>query len=254
MTPAIRSATIRFLFVFTLAGVLQAGCGLRSAPTTAPPTGSTIAPVSAPLSEAIRWVANSAEYQASLRQTYRLATAAVEQGTASRRPGSWAVVLDADETVISNLTYQAERAAAGLAFSAESWSAWVRRREAVPLPGAAAFLDRVRALGGRIAIVTNRYESECEDTAFVFRQYALAYDAMLCRPDGGPGDKNPRFAQAATTLAPPGAPPLEVVAFIGDNILDFPDLSQAIKGQGDSAYGEFGLRFFMLPNPMYGSW
>jgi hypothetical protein len=111
------------------------------------------AQVAAPqLPEAIRWVGGSAEYQAVLRQTYRLATVAVEQAAASRRPGSWAVVLDADETVISNLTYQAERARAGLAFSAESWAAWVRRREATPLPGAAAFLDRVHALGGRIAI------------------------------------------------------------------------------------------------------
>ena len=45
------------------------------------------------------------------------------------------------------------------------------RREATPLPGAAAFLARVRELGGRIAIVTNRLESECADTEAVFQTH-----------------------------------------------------------------------------------
>jgi predicted secreted acid phosphatase len=48
-------------------------------------------------------------------------------------------VLDADETVINNVTYQLERAQQGLPYSSESWAAWVRRREASPIPGAAAF-------------------------------------------------------------------------------------------------------------------
>jgi predicted secreted acid phosphatase len=44
------------------------------------------------------------------------------------------------------------------------------------------------------------------------------------------------------------------VAFVGDNIQDFPSLSQAIRKQGDDAFADFGVRFFALPNPMYGSW
>jgi len=47
---------------------------------------------------------------------------------------------------------------------------------------------------------------------------------------------------------------LDVVAFVGDNILDFPGLSQAAGGDSPSAFTEFGVRFFVLPNPMYGSW
>ncbi len=164
------------------------------------------------------------------------------------------MILDADETVISNVTYQLERARAGLPYSTESWSAWVRRREATPLPGAAAFLARVRALGGRIAIVTNRLQSDCADTEAVFKAHALAYDAMLCRPNDGPSDKNPRFDAVAAGRTPAGAPRVDVVAFVGDNILDFPGLSQAVKAQGDPAFLEFGVRFFLIPNPMYGSW
>jgi 5'-nucleotidase (lipoprotein e(P4) family) len=176
----------------------------------------------------------------------------VEQQASSRPPGTWAVVLDADETILSNLQYQIERV--GLGYSSESWAAWVRRREATPLPGAAAFLARVHQLGGRIAIVTNRLESECTDTIALFKTLALAFDAMLCRPDKAPSDKTPRFEAVAAGTTPAGNTPLDVVAFVGDNILDFPALNQKLRQAGQAAYGEFGVKYFLLPNPMYGSW
>ena len=139
-------------------------------------------------------------------------------------------------------------------FSPESWAAWVRRREAVPLPGAAQFLSRVHAIGGRIAIVTNRLQSECDDTIALFHARGLQFDAMLCRADGGSSDKNPRFAAVAAGKSEAGGAPLEIVAFVGDNIQDFPSLTQATRQQGEAAFSDFGVRYFMLPNPMYGSW
>jgi predicted secreted acid phosphatase len=42
--------------------------------------------------------------------------------------------------------------------------------------------------------------------------------------------------------------------WVGDNIQDFPRLRQDVRTQGDSVFAEFGDRFFVLPNPMYGSW
>ena len=200
------------------------------------------------------WVDRSAEYQAIVAQTYRHATAHVEAASGARRPGSWAVVLDADETVLNNVVYQLERERAGLAYTPESWNAWVKRREATPVPGAAAFLSRVKSIGGVVAIVTNRLESECEDTRAVFRAHQLAFDVMLCRLDGSPSDKNPRFTAVAAGQFPGANGPLDVVTVMGDNILDFPSLSQAIRQQGESAFVDFGVTFFVLPNPMYGSW
>src|SRR5512143_2895166 len=108
------------------------------------------------LPESVRWVSDSAEHRALFVQVYRAATTQVEREAAGRASGRWAVILDADETTIDNSAYQRERALAGRPFDAASWRAWCARREAVPLPGAAAFLATVRALGGRIAIVTNR--------------------------------------------------------------------------------------------------
>lgn len=207
-----------------------------------------------PMPEAIKWVRDSAEFQAAFLQAYRLATVRLEQASTSRRPGTWAVVLDADETIINNSTYQLERARQGLGYSTESWAAWVKRREATALPGAAAFLARVRALGGKIAVVTNRLGSECDDTKAVFEKYTLVYDAMLCRPDGTPSDKNPRFDAVASGSALGISAPIDIVLFVGDNIQDFPKLAQSVKNQGEAGFTEFGTRFFLVPNPMYGSW
>ena len=233
-----------------IAAILLSGCA--SAPPN-PPNPPNL-PNLPNLPNDLAWVRDSAEYHAAVLQTYRVATARVAREAAGRARGTWAVSLDADETVISNLRYQLERGSQGMGFTSESWNAWVRRRDATPLPGAAAFLARVRALGGRIAIVTNRLGSECADTEAVFKAHTLVYDVMLCRPDGAPSDKNPRFGAVASGRAFGAPAPLDVVAFVGDNILDFPGLSQAMRREGDDAFADFGVRFFLVPNPMYGSW
>ena len=241
--------------ILLIALSLVAACR-ATAPAVPPSPPSAAAEAGEPFraSKQVRWVRDSAEHRALFLQVYRTVTARVERAAATREPGTWAVVADADETVLDNSVYQVERERQGLGFTRESWRAWTERREAVPLPGAAAFLARVRALGGRVAIVTNRRVSECPDTEAVLRAHDLAYDVILCRDDDGPSDKGPRFEAVARGTTPAGLPPLEIVAVLGDNIRDFPGQSQELARQGDEAFTDFGARFFVLPNPMYGSW
>jgi 5'-nucleotidase (lipoprotein e(P4) family) len=225
-----------------------------AAAAAAPQPQASPTPAAVRLPEAIRWVRDSAEHRAIYLQVYRQATERVEREAAKYPAGTWAVVVDADETVIDNSPYEVERIDQRLPFNAASWHAWTEKRAALPLPGAAAFLARVHALGGKIAVVTNRAASECPDTEANFRADGLPFDVMLCKPAGGPSDKNPRFEAVARGTTPAGLPPLTIVAFVGDNILDFPGLSQAISRQDDDAFAKFGTEFFVLPNPMYGSW
>jgi 5'-nucleotidase (lipoprotein e(P4) family) len=250
----------RWLLALALVPCLAGAPACRTAAPLAPPGPAapaatpSVPPAPATVAPALRWVRDSAERRALFLQVYRAATARVEHEAASRPPGTWGVVLDADETVLDNSLYELERAQAGAPFSAESWRTWCARREATPLPGAAAFLTRVRELGGRIAIVTNRTFTECPDTEDVFRVHGLACDVMLCRPDGGPSDKNPRFEAVARGATTAPLPPLEIVAFVGDDIRDFPGQDQSLRERADEAFAAFGTRFFVLPNPLYGSW
>jgi 5'-nucleotidase (lipoprotein e(P4) family) len=233
--------------------VALAACTPRAAVPASPPGAGTAAPSEAPAQPlAVHWFRTAAEMRAVYVQTYRAAGDRLTELAAGRTAGAWAVILDADETVLDNSTYQKERAEAGLAFTSESWDAWARRVEADALPGAAEFIASAKRMGGHVVLVTNRDAHICDPTRENLRRLRIEVDAVLCR-EGGVSDKNPRF-RAVAEGGVPGLPALEVLLWVGDNIQDFPALTQDVRTATATAYAEFGRRYFMLPNPMYGSW
>ena len=241
------------LLALMLAAAL-AGCTAAPAPQTAPPPPAPAATEAVPMSAPLLWSRTSAEHRALFLQTYRQAAEALEELVAGREPFTWAVSIDADETLIDNSPYQREREAAGLGYTEESWTAWVMRREAEALPGAREFLETVRRLGGKVAVVTNRGDEVCEPTEDNLRSLRLAYDVVLCKPVGGPSDKAPRWQAVEAGEASKTLPPLDVVMWVGDNIHDFPGGSQALAEGSEDALSRFGRDLFVLPNVMYGSW
>src|SRR5262249_27475133 len=83
-------------------------------PTVTPAPTATSAPSSPPtpppLPRDIRWVRTSAEYRALATQVYRAAAGRLPALSKGLAPGSWGVILDADETVFDNSEYQRRRA------------------------------------------------------------------------------------------------------------------------------------------------
>lgn len=236
-----------------LPGLLLVACTSTAPPPAAPPAAEVAADAVLPsLPDSTHWVRNSAEYRAAALQTFRLAAELLAAQTLGRDPGTWAVILDADETILDNSLYQKELAARGGTYDRESWHDWTMRREAMAVPGAAAFLAEVEALGGHIAIVTNRTVAQCPATEEVMRRHGLAYDVVLCR--GESSDKAARWQSVTDGTASPELPALEVVMWLGDNIHDFPGLDQSNRLAGDAPFAAFGDRYILLPNPMYGSW
>lgn len=232
---------------------LLVGCATATPP--APPLPAP-APAAAEAAQppSLHWARTAAEHRAAFLQTYRAASERLEELVAGRDPWTWAVALDADETLIDNSLYQKEREAQGLGFSRESWAEWVERRAAPALPGGRDFLEDVRRLGGRIAVVTNREEVLCIATEDNLRAERLPYDVVLCRPMGGPSDKEPRWEAVERGTASPNLPPIRIVMWIGDNVGDFPGATQALRDAPESELDPFGDRWWVLPNPMYGSW
>ena len=229
--------------------IFAAGCasqGLETASVEAPSVPLPQLPLE------IHWVRNSAEYPALVRQVYADAGRRLEELTGGRAAGTWAVALDADETVISNSQYQKELFETGESYSSETWYEWAARRQATAMPGARDFLEHVRLLGGKIAIVTNRDQVICDDTEANVRALSLPFDVILCRREES--RKEPRWQQVTDGTAAPGLPPLEIVMWLGDNIHDFPDQGQDLRSGPAGAFSDFGRRFFAFPNPMYGSW
>ena len=202
----------------------------------------------------IQWFRNSAEYQVMTRVTYRAAAQALDAQLLLRKDTSaWGVVLDIDETTLDNSTYQKERALQGLGFSPDSWNEWVNRKAAPAVPGAKEFVSHVRAVGGKVVFVTNRDQPGCAPTEQNLRAVGMVYDAILCTPEASKTDKNPRFKAVREGTAIAGVPAIDVLAFVGDNIQDFPDTDQSLRLGPEEKFAVFGTKFFVLPNPMYGS-
>lgn len=251
-----RRLPARFLAALLLP-LLFVGC---SAATPAPkaaggPTGlsGTMRPAGAP-SDELHWVRSSAEYRAITTQTYRLALEAAAKLSAGRASGTWGVSLDADETVLDNSGYEVELQRKGTVHTDAAWFAWVKRGERTAIPGAKAFLEGLRKLGGRAAIVTNTQQSLCADVAANLEKAGLPYDLLVCRADDGGDRKEGRWKAISDGTARPDLGPLELLLFVGDNIQDFPGQSQALRDADEPAFASFGVRWFVLPNPVYGTW
>jgi len=230
-----------------LALLSVAGCrsGGHSSVATAPAALEPVPDLS------VVWVRDSAEYHVALHQAYRLATERLEAAVKGREPGTWAVSLDADETLISNLGYSLRRVKEGGKWEPESWSRWVSDREAPAIPGAVDFVATVHRLGGRVAVVTNRIENDCEATRENLTQVGIRFDVVLCRGEDGLKDSRWRAVQTGEGT---GLGPLEIVMWVGDNIFDFPGMSQESRGAASEELADFGSRYILLPNPIYGSW
>ncbi|MBV8760016.1 MAG: hypothetical protein JO257_22185 [Deltaproteobacteria bacterium] len=213
-------------------------------------TCTTVDPI-VPIDEGLKWYRRSAERIGLQLQSFQLASEKLTAKAASVQ-GDWGVILDVDETTLNNSQYQQSRLDLGVGFSPGTWTAWVTSKQATAVPGVLAYTQLAKQLGGRVVFITNRKAGvECAATEDNLHALGFDYDAILCQT--GPSDKNPRFQSVENGTAVAGLPALQVLAFVGDNITDFPALNQTIRTQGAGAYASFGEDYFLIPNSMYGS-
>ena len=218
---------------------------------------------------AVLWMQTAAEYRAAAIQTYRAAeqsliaalkdnhwTAAVEQNPPYRDLPP-AIILDLDETVLDNSVFQARLTAFGGSFSDETWGKWVAERRSGLVPGALKFLLAARARGVDIFYVTNRVCTGNADDSTLQMLNALHIpvrpENLLCKTSAkDPSDKSPRRAKVAATR--------RVLLLIGDDFNDFYTTAReqaTVAGRSEivDAFEDYwGTRWFVVPNPSYGSW
>ncbi|MBT3665888.1 MAG: hypothetical protein HN548_00280 [Opitutae bacterium] len=201
----------------------------------------------------LRWVRQSKEYShlcthifkkgiESIREKVGLLKAAKSKEKNNR----FAVVVDLDETILDNSLYQVERWKAGLGFTQDSWSLWVKRKEAGLVPGAKGFLDAVRKMGIRVVFLSNRMNENLEPTRGNLRTLGVLHsqDLFLLRQNKLDTKEKRRKEVLDGTGRMNQVGDLDVIGYVGDQMGDFPgNLSDGI-----------GREFFLLPNPMYGKW
>ena len=222
---------------------------------------------------AVLWVQRSAEYQAAAIQTYRAAAEYLDKALAEPHWDALvpterdnhghglkpAVVLDIDETVLDNSAYQARLVRDGLEYSDPTWDAWVEERRAKPVPGVLEFARAANARGVTLLYISNRAVHLKQATLDNLRAQGLpvADDSVFlglgtvvegCEQHGSEKDCRRRLAGRN----------YRVLMQFGDQLGDFvhidantPERRQALLEEYDDWFGE---RWWMLPNPTYGSW
>lgn len=222
---------------------------------------------------AVVWMQRSAEYRQVTRTVYRAATQqldaalkatdrdalAKDERKNSAKGLPPAVVLDVDETVLDNSPYQARLIRNGKDFNDVTWDQWVAEKKAKAVPGAVEFTQAAAKKGITVLYISNR-ATHLKD-ATIANLKALGFpvkddSAFLglgtfvkdCEQNGS--EKLCRRMHAGQNY--------RVLMQFGDQLGDFvqvisntPDARDALATQYDSWFGE---RWFMLPNPSYGSW
>lgn len=218
---------------------------------------------------AVAWFQTSAEFEASALATYNAATLSLDRALADKK---WtaateqvgqkftklppAIIVDVDETVLDNSAYQARLIADGGEFGKETWGPWVGEAKAIAIPGAKEFLTTAAKKGARVFYVSNRDTGEqAEHTRKNLADLGFPdaddLDTFLFRDESkGWKMKSPRRAEIAKTH--------RVVIVVGDNLFDFIEEDKPARERRAALVTEhsawWGTRWFMLANPMYGSW
>ena len=169
------------------------------------------------------------------------------------------MILDIDETVLDNSPYQARLVRDGAEYSDPTWDAWVEERKARALPGVVEFARAAHARGITLVYISNRAVHLKQATLDNLRSEGLpvADDGVFlglgtvvegCEQDGSEKDCRRQLAGRS----------YRVLMQFGDQLGDFarvydnsPAGRQALL---DRYEGWFGERWWMLPNPTYGSW
>jgi len=224
---------------------------------------------------AVLWFQASAEYRASAETIYRAAADKLDVALKEKHwdalvPGERdnvgkteglkpAVVMDVDETVLDNSPYQARLIRDNAEYSDPSWDLWVAEKKAKAVPGAVDFAKAAAAKGVTILYLSNRAVHLKDATIANLKAVGMPVasdDVFLGLGTVLPGcEQNGTEKNCRRRLA---GQEYRVLMQFGDQLGDFVEVV-ANTPQGrtqllDEYDDWFGERWWMLPNPTYGSW
>ena len=257
--------------------LLLTGCQTMTTPAPTPvatPVAATDAgPAANDNLNAVVWFQSSVEYRLVAGQIWRSALApldkaiktpdwdalAKEERDTPARGLPPAIIVDVDETVLDNSIYEARQIRDGKEFDKASSQRWVDEQAAPAVPGAVEFLQAAAHRGVVVFYISNRDVSQ---TTATFENL---------RKRGFPVSDASQLLFAGTVV--PGCEPVgsakgcrrqlvgrthRVLMLFGDqlgDLVNIPANTPEGREQTVAPYlGWVGERWFVLPNPMYGSW
>jgi acid phosphatase len=168
-------------------------------------------------------------------------------------------VLDIDETVLDNSPYQARLVRSGGEYNEADWAAWCREEAARALPGVVEFTQFAASHGIAVIYISNRARDLDQVTLANLRKAGL--------PVSGPGaflglgtvvDGCEQVGTEKGCRRQLVSRKYRVLMQFGDQLGDFVTVRANTAEGRRRAVAPYlswiGTRWFVLPNPTYGSW
>ena len=198
------------------------------------------------------WYQNAAEVDALYQQGYNVATNKLKELLKQPTNKPYSIVLDIDETVLSNIPFQVKMIKDGTAFNPKLWDEWVQKAEATPVAGAKEFLQFADKNKVQIYYISDRTDAQVDATIKNLEAQGLPVqgrDHLMFKKEGDKSKEGRRQEVLKHT---------NLVMLFGDNLVDFAEFSTKSEEDRDKMFeqlkAEFGDKFIIFPNPMYGSW
>ena len=198
------------------------------------------------------WYQNAAEVDALYQQGYNVATNKLKELLKQPTDKPYSIVLDIDETVLSNIPFQVKMVKDGTAFNPKLWDEWVQKAEATPVAGAKEFLQFADKNKVQIYYISDRTDAQVDATINNLEAQGLPVqgrDHLMFKNEGDKSKEGRRQEVIKHT---------NLVMLFGDNLVDFAEFSTKSETDRDKMFeqlkAEFGDKFIIFPNPMYGSW
>ena len=198
------------------------------------------------------WYQNAAEVDALYQQGYNVATNKLKELLKQPTNKPYSIVLDIDETVLSNIPFQVKMIKDGTAFNPKLWDEWVQKAEATPVAGAKEFLQFADKNKVQIYYISDRTDAQVDATIKNLEAQGLPVqgrDHLMFKKEGDKSKEGRRQEVLKHT---------NLVMLFGDNLVDFAEFSTKSEADRDKMFeqlkAEFGDKFIIFPNPMYGSW
>ena len=206
---------------------------------------------------AVLWQQLSGERRALSYQAFALARMMLDRDLRMnrrlRKPR--AVIVDLDETILDNSLNEGMQVRNHVNFNQKDWTAWVNRADATAVPGSVEFLNYAAARDVTVFYITNRNDIQKQGTAANLKKLGFPNvndQTLLVQTDPKNSSKEPRRQSVGGKY--------RIVLLMGDDLNDFSDVFENSKtvdsrvAAADRYKDQFGKRFIMLPNPMYGNW
>ena len=170
-----------------------------------------------------------------------------------------AVIVDIDETVLDNSPYQARMIRDNTSFNDTDWAAWIAEEKATAIPGAVEFARAATARGVTMIYVSNRTTDMQDATLNNLRKLGFPIaDAKQFLGKGFVVEGCDQPASEKGCRRKWVSREYRVLMQFGDQIGDMVTILANTRDGREQAVkpylGWVGERWFVLPNPTYGSW